>query len=127
MGERPAHVIWRRSIVTSPRRPRSHDAMQHPIAYANLAVDAFFTVRYTLLHRACMGHARARAAREVNDGTASMRRLNSNQANSRCVLAERSFPLVRADGQPILARAKLSALRSRGKCVAGYSPPILAH
>jgi hypothetical protein len=59
----------------------------------------------------------------MNDGTATMRRLNSNHANTGCALAERPFPLVMADGLPILARAKLSALRSRGKCVAGYSPP----
>ncbi|SEN22356.1 hypothetical protein SAMN02800694_3145 [Luteibacter sp. UNCMF331Sha3.1] len=53
-----------------------------------------------------------------------MRRLDSTQANTGCVLAGRPFPCVMADGHPILARAKLSALRSRGKCVAGYSPPV---
>jgi len=53
-----------------------------------------------------------------------MRRLDSNQANTVCSLVGRTFPCVMADGHPILARAKLSALRSRGKCVAGYSPPL---
>ncbi|SFW22407.1 hypothetical protein SAMN02800691_0391 [Luteibacter sp. UNCMF366Tsu5.1] len=52
-----------------------------------------------------------------------MRRLDSNQANPSCAFTGRTFPHVMADGLPILARAKLSALRSRGKCVAGYSPP----
>ncbi|WP_448097399.1 hypothetical protein [Luteibacter yeojuensis] len=52
-----------------------------------------------------------------------MRRLNSNHANTSCAFAGHTFPRVMADGLPILARAKLSALRSRGKCVAGYSPP----
>jgi hypothetical protein len=40
-----------------------------------------------------------------------------------CAGARVSLAHVMADGLPILARAKLSALRSRGKCVAGYSPP----
>lgn len=40
-----------------------------------------------------------------------------------CADAPFSLAHVMADGMPILARAKLSALRSRGKCVAGYSPP----
>jgi len=59
----------------------------------------------------------------MNDGqTATMRRPNSNE-NASCAIAGRPFARVMADGLPILARAKLSALRSRGKCVAGYSPP----
>jgi|GEM_PF-1790336 hypothetical protein len=68
-----------------------------------------------------MGMPVARLA--MNDGTATMRRLNSNHANTSCAFAGHAFPRVMADGLPILARAKLSALRSRGKCVAGYSPP----
>jgi hypothetical protein len=52
-----------------------------------------------------------------------MRRPDSNDENASCVFADRPFAHVMADGLPILARAKLSALRSRGKCVAGYSPP----
>ncbi|MGY3230812.1 hypothetical protein ACVWWJ_002296 [Luteibacter sp. HA06] len=51
-----------------------------------------------------------------------MRRPNSHETAS-CAVAGRPFARVMADGLPILARAKLSALRSRGKCVAGYSPP----
>jgi hypothetical protein len=59
----------------------------------------------------------------MNDGqTATMRRPNSHE-NASCAFAGRPFARVMADGLPILARAKLSALRSRGKCVAGYSPP----
>jgi hypothetical protein len=59
----------------------------------------------------------------MNDGqTATMRRPNSNDTAS-CAIAGRPFARIMADGLPILARAKLSALRSRGKCVAGYSPP----
>ncbi|WP_170207579.1 hypothetical protein [Luteibacter pinisoli] len=52
-----------------------------------------------------------------------MRQRNPNPANPGSALAELSFPFVRGDGHPILARAKLSALRSRGKSLAGYSPP----
>jgi hypothetical protein len=52
-----------------------------------------------------------------------MRRPNSNDENASCAFAGHPFAHVMADGLPILARAKLSALRSRGKCVAGYSPP----
>ncbi|MGN6481908.1 hypothetical protein [Luteibacter sp.] len=52
-----------------------------------------------------------------------MRHRTPNPANPGCALAEPSFPFVQADGQPILSRAKLSALRSRGKSLAGYSPP----
>jgi len=63
----------------------------------------------------------------MNDGqTATMRRPNSNDENASCIFAGRPFALVMADGLPILARAKLSALRSRGKCVAGYSPPQIS-
>ena len=70
---------------------------------------------------ASLGYAGTQLA--MNDGqTATMRRPNSNE-NASCAFAGRSFALVMADGLPILARAKLSALRSRGKCVAGYSPP----
>jgi hypothetical protein len=99
-----------------------------------LAVDAIFTVRYILQDArrpyldvrsrhpsGIRWHADLQLA--MNDGqTATMRRPNSNE-NASCVLAGRPFALVLADGLPILARAKLSALRSRGKCVAGYSPP----
>lgn len=69
-----------------------------------------------------MGHAGTQLA--MNDGqTATMRRPDSNDENASCAFADRPFAHVMADGLPILARAKLSALRSRGKCVAGYSPP----
>jgi len=46
-----------------------------------------------------------------------------NPAHRGCAMAEPSFPFVQADGHRILSRAKLSALRSRGKSLAGYSPP----
>jgi len=97
--------------------------MQHAEDYANLAVDGFFTVRYICLRdeNLLKGH---RETHRVNDGTGSMRRLDSNQANTVCSSVGSAFPCVMADGHPILARAKLSALRSRGKCVAGYSPPV---
>jgi hypothetical protein len=109
-------------------------ATQQLVIYAFLAVDALFTVRYILHHarRSSLDvrprnpsgirwHADTQLA--MNDGqTATMRRPNSNE-NASCVFADRPFARVMADGLPILARAKLSALRSRGKCVAGYSPP----
>jgi hypothetical protein len=109
-------------------------ATQQLVVYAFLAVDALFTVRYILHHarRSSLDvrprnpsgirwHADTQLA--MNDGqTATMRRPNSNE-NASCVFAGRPFARVMADGLPILARAKLSALRSRGKCVAGYSPP----
>ncbi|MET4674825.1 hypothetical protein ACVKN3_000372 [Luteibacter sp. PvP120] len=74
---------------------------------------------------ASLGYAGTQLA--MNDGqTATMRRPDSNDENASCAFAPRPFAYVRADGHPILARAKLSALRSRGKCVAGYSPPRLS-
>jgi hypothetical protein len=110
-------------------------ATQHPVVYAFLAVDAIFTVRYILQHARRMhfwtsvcvtlpaGPRHADTQLAMNDGqTATMRRPNSNE-NASCLFAGRPFAHVMADGLPILARAKLSALRSRGKCVAGYSPP----
>jgi len=109
-------------------------ATQQPVTYAFLAVDALFTVRYILQHAGRSnldvrsrnpsgGRWHADTQLAMNDGrTATMRRPNSNE-NASCFVAGRPFALVMADGLPILARAKLSALRSRGKCVAGYSPP----
>lgn len=51
------------------------------------------------------------------------RQHNTTRSTSRAYAFGCETWYVLVDASPILARAKLSALRSRGKCVAGYSPP----
>ncbi|KAF1007503.1 MAG: hypothetical protein GAK28_01845 [Luteibacter sp.] len=52
-----------------------------------------------------------------------MLRAPSNSDIAGCAQARVPLVHVMACGLPILARAKLSALRARGKSLAGYSPP----
>ncbi|GAA0909546.1 hypothetical protein KR767_17685 [Luteibacter anthropi] len=52
-----------------------------------------------------------------------MRRAQSNSVIAGCADVRVPLAHVKSNGLPILARAKLSALRARGKSLAGYSPP----
>ena len=113
-------TLWEPATPAIPRQqafPRAPIAAEAaPAGSDRRLIDAVFTVRYTLPKR------RIAIACGVYLGGVMPHR-SHNPAHPGCAMAEPSFPFVQADGQRILSRAKLSALRSRGKSLAGYSPP----